>query len=85
MAKDLGDELTLDLRTDSSASKGMASRVGLGKVRHLDTALLWLQHHVNKKKIRIHKEAGSNNLADVGTKDVTEEIMKKMMNLMGFR
>ncbi len=85
MARDFGDELTLDLRTDSSASKGMASRIGLGKVRHLDTALLWLQHHVNQKKIRLHKEPGSENLADVGTKDVPEVTMKKMMSLMGFK
>ena len=28
---------------------------------------------------------GSENLADMGAKDVSEATMKKMMNLMGFR
>ena len=43
MAKDLA--LTLDPRVviDASAAKGIASRRGVGKVRHLHVGTLWLQ------------------------------------------
>ena len=37
MARDFGDERVVRIATDSSASKGIASRLGLGKIRHLDT------------------------------------------------
>ena len=40
---------------------GEASRVALGKVRHLDTGLLWIQHHVIRRNLHIHKVAGSDN------------------------
>ena len=36
MMKDLGVQVGIRLHTDSSASKGIASRLGLGKVRYLD-------------------------------------------------
>ena len=49
MARDIGDERVVRIATDSRASKGIASRLGLGKMRHLDTGLLWLQHHVRRK------------------------------------
>ena len=42
----LGDfhiRVKLRLWTDSSASKGMCARQGLGKVRHLDVQDLWIQ------------------------------------------
>ncbi|CAK0797196.1 unnamed protein product [Prorocentrum cordatum] len=55
MIRDMGGQVSIDLHTDSTAGKGIASRVGLGKVRHLDTGLLWLQHHVNRRDLRIKK------------------------------
>ena len=50
MARDFGDERVVRIATDSSASKGIASRLGLGKIRHLDTGLLWLQQDGWKRK-----------------------------------
>ena len=41
MARDVGDERVVRIATDSSASKGIASRLGLGNIRHLDAGLLW--------------------------------------------
>ena len=36
---------------DSSAAKGIASRRGLGKVRHIEVHQLWLQDKVQKKEV----------------------------------
>eukprot|EP00959_Pyramimonas_sp_CCMP1952_P055754 1165123-Pyramimonas_sp.AAC.1 len=85
MAQDFGDELRIRLRKDSTASKGAASRIGLGKVRHLDAALLWMQHQVGKGKIQIHKVGGKLKLADIGTKDVEEALIVRFMGGMGFK
>ena len=85
MARDFGDDLKIRLRADSSAAKGICGRIGLGKIRHLDVALLWLQHHVNDKRIQLLKVSGSDNLADIGTKDVESNRIEKFMKHMGFR
>eukprot|EP00971_Amphidinium_carterae_P239972 4764000-Amphidinium_carterae.1 len=62
----------------------IASRIGLGKVRHLDTALPWLQHHVNKQHISMMKVAGGSNVAGLGTKDLDAQKMCLCMTGMWF-
>ena len=57
MARDFGDERVLRIAMDNSASKGVTSRLGLGKIHHLDTGLLWLQHHVRRKVLQLVKTA----------------------------
>ncbi len=56
--------------TDSSAAEGIASRKGLGKVRHLEVNQLWLQDKVANKEIRIVKVPGTENVADALTKHI---------------
>ena len=85
MIRDMGGQVSIDLHTDSTAGKGIASRVGLGKVRHLDTGLLWLQHHVNRRDLRIKKVHKDENLADIGTKAVSVTVQETLMKLMNFR
>ena len=43
---DLGISAVIHMYTDSSAAKGIASRKGLGKVRHIEVNQLWLQDKV---------------------------------------
>ena len=42
----LGGQLSLDLKTDASADRGVILRQGVGKVRHLQVKQLWLQANV---------------------------------------
>ena len=68
MLADLGVEVKIRLRTDASAAKGIASRRGLGKIRHLEVHQLWLQEKVNNREIEVMKVKGEGNLADALTK-----------------
>ena len=43
---DLGWKMRIRLWADSSAAKSIASRIGLGRVRHLGVKFLWLQEVV---------------------------------------
>ena len=54
--------------TDSSAAIGICSRQGLGKLRHIDTHTLWVQHAVRTKRIVLCKVDGERNPADLLTK-----------------
>ena len=52
MASDLGADLDLDVFVDATAGKGIATRRGVGKVRHLHTFTLWVQKLVQDKDPR---------------------------------
>ena len=65
---DLGIHPTLRVWTDSIASKGICSRQGLGKVRHLDVQQLWIQQRVRRGEVGLHKVPGDDNPADMFTK-----------------
>eukprot|EP00969_Alexandrium_andersonii_P196366 8675349-Alexandrium_andersonii.AAC.1 len=45
---DLGVQLGIRAGTGSSAAKVIASREGLGKVRHVEVCHLWLQEKVQE-------------------------------------
>jgi hypothetical protein len=69
MLTDLGvNEKRLRVKTDASVAKSLASRRGLGGIRHIEVNQLWLQEKVNKGTIEIEKVKGETNRADVLTK-----------------
>ena len=59
MAEDMGVTINIDLYTDASAAKGIANRIGLGKVRHLETNQLWIQAKVADGLLGVHKIKGT--------------------------
>ena len=63
----LGDELSLELRTDASAARGVILRQGVGKVRHLQVKQLWLQENVAAGELTIVKIPRAENYADALT------------------
>ena len=75
--RDLGSSVRVCVMTDSSAAKGMASRKGLGKVRHVEVNQLWVQQKAGSGEIELRKVVGTNNLADVLTKHVEQENIQK--------
>merc|ERR1711873_117941 len=79
MLADLGINLTINLNTDSSAAKGIASRRGLGKVRHIELCELWLQDQVARGRIALPKVSGMDNFSDSLTKSESlDRIMQSM-------
>ena len=79
MCADLGVKLSIDLHTDASGAKGIAQRRGLGKLRHVEVHLLWLQHQVANGTFKIIKVDGKVNPADLLTKHLCRETMKGHM------
>ena len=43
LARDLGNDLRVRLQVDAAAAMGILERQGVGRVRHLDIGMLWLQ------------------------------------------
>ena len=79
-------DLSLPVRawTDSSAALGIASRSGLGKIRHLETHTLWLQEKVRTGAITLKKIRGEVNPADLFTKHLpSREKVHQLLTLFG--
>ena len=68
LLRDLGVNVGLRVWTDSSAAIGICTRQGLGKLRHLDTHTLWIQHAVRLGRVDLRKVDGEVNPADLLTK-----------------
>ena len=69
--------------TDSSAAKGIAHRVGSGRVRHLRIQDLWIQERVRQKEIKVEKLDTATNRADIGTKYLDGNRIETLLKLMG--
>jgi hypothetical protein len=86
LLEDLGLKVPLRVWTDSSAAIGICSRQGLGKLRHLDTHMLWVQQAVRSRRIDLRKVAGEENPADMFTKHLpSREKLAQLVNLIGCR
>ena len=79
MGLDLGIEVDIRLHTDSSAARGISLRKGLGKVRHISVAYLWLQERIANNDLQFFKCKGTENPADLLTKHVNSDVLVKCM------
>ena len=70
----------IEVKEDSSAAKGIASRRGLGKLKHVDIKELWIQEKVHEGDLRITKVPGTINLADALTKYCDVQVINHHVN-----
>ena len=75
--RDFEIEVKLTLKSDASAAIAIASRRGLGKVRHIEVCQLWLQEKVRSEAIKVVRVGTNENVADAMTKYVGSEILKR--------
>ena len=80
MLGDMGVTVRVRVSTDASAAKGIASRRGLGKVRHIEVHQLWVQERVASGEVEVRKVDGKSNLADALTKHVGSEGIRVHMH-----
>ena len=83
VAQDLGIALSVDVLTDAAAAIGICRRRGLGKIRHLAVADLWVQDRVRSKDFSLEKIPGPSNPADALTKHVGRATLQKHLTTMG--
>ena len=77
---DLGRNMRVRLWVDSSAAKSIASRIGLGRVRHLEVKFLWLHAIVRDKRLEVRKVHGAQNPAGVLAKPKSAEELSDVIS-----
>ncbi len=60
----------------------MTNRQGVGRMRHIDIGLLWIQSKTADKQIEYVKVAGDKNPADMMTKHLDWAGLEKYMRIM---
>ena len=85
VAKDLGMSWKLHLQSDASAAVGICKRRGLGKIRHLATADLWVQDRIRSKGFSLVKIPGDQNTADILTTYVDRKTLFKHLDTLGLK
>ena len=84
MAREQGVDLgAMELQVDANAAIGIIGRQGLGKVRHLDLSYLWLQAAVRGKQVVLRKVLSGDNMGDVGTKVLDQNVIQRHMKNLG--
>ena len=81
---DLGHQVDLVLASDATAAIGMVRRQGLGRVRHLAVADLWVQQRVRLGHLQVEKVAGKGNPADAFTKVLSRDHMVYLLAKLGY-
>ena len=85
IAQDLGWSWRLEILTDASAAIGITRRRGLGRIRHLAVADLWVQDRVRSGDLIIKKIPGADNPSDLLTKHLERPTMLKHVHSLGLR
>ena len=79
MYEEMGQTINIDVETDSTAAIGMCSRTGVGKTRHIQVRWLWIQDAIREKVVRLRKVKGTDNEADMGTKDLDGPTRQRLL------
>ena len=83
MLKEMGVETGIVMiSTDSSSAKSLASRRGLGKMRHIEVKDLWLQEAVCRGRVKLQKVDGVKNPADLFTKYLTSAEIERHLKFL---
>jgi hypothetical protein len=75
--QDIGLNFASTIYSDATAALGIIQREGLGRIRHIDCGYLFVQNLNAEKIIRYAKVLGTENPADLGTKGLKDELLKK--------
>ena len=75
-------ECDLTVKSDAIAAIGIVKRQGLGRVRHLAVADLWVQQRAKAGEVNYCKLEGKKNTSDMLTKPVGRETLVQHMQTM---
>ena len=82
---DFGMSPKLELHSDATAAIGICKRQGLGRVRHLATADLWVQQKLRSRELKLYKLPGKDNPSDLMTKHKTAPEASRFMAMLGIK
>ena len=83
--KEFGIDCDLTVKSDAVAAIGIVKRQGLGRVRHLAVADLWVQQRAKEGEVAYVKLEGKKNTSDMMTRAVEREVIMRHMQALGLQ
>ena len=77
-----GGDCQMKARSDSSAARGMTQRQGIGRVRHIDASMLWIQQKERDKILTVAAIPTDLNSSDIGTKNLPKKRLKGLQYML---
>ena len=82
--EEFGITCNLVIKSDAIAAIGIVKRQGLGRIRHLAVADLWIQQRAKEGTVQFHKLPGVEHTSDIMTKPVEGEVLDRHMGKLPF-
>ena len=70
---------------DSSSALALASRSGVGRLRHIEIRCLAIQEWSQRKRLMLKKIPTATNVSDIGTKFLTAARTAELADMLGIR
>ena len=83
MMEEFGIKVDLVVKSDAVAAIGIVKRQGLGRVRHLAVADLWVQQKAKGGEVQYMKLEGRLNTSDMLTKAVERDTLMRHIQALG--
>ena len=77
MMRDLGCAVKPVLNIDAKATEHIHHRPGIGKMKHIDVAHMWLRDEIRSQTLRVQRVRSEENVADLGTKPLSKAVIAK--------
>ena len=82
LLRDLGYEKKPLLAID--ANEHILHRQGIGKLKHIDVAYLWIQDEIRSHRLRARRVRSEDDVADLGTKPLSKAVIAKHCLALGY-
>ena len=81
----VGDEreIVLEARSDSSSGRQWLQRSGIGRLKHIDVRLCWLQEAIRNKVLKALPIPTQTNISDLNTKKLTAMRRRFLLSFLG--
>ena len=84
MVRDLGFAVKPVLNIDAKATEHILHRQGIGKLKHIDVAYLWVHDDIRSQRLRVHRVRSEENVAELGSKPLSKAVIAKHCFTLGY-
>ena len=80
---DLGFTVKPVLAIDAKATEHILHRQGIGKLKHIDVAYLWVQDEIRSQRVQVRRVRSEENVADFGNEAAQQSSDCKALSRIG--
>ena len=84
MMRDFGFAVKPVFNVDAKATEYIVHRQGMGKLKHIDVAYLWVQDEIRSQRLRVRRVRSEEHVADLGMIALSNAVIAKHCLTLGY-